>query len=137
MANPIRAPQGTASTNAVSTSLAVTTRSLRTPARCNNSPSVASVSEADGNSRGLTMPVRDRISQTANNATTMAKRAAFSPMVLAIMPASRLGWNRLELCRDDLGRRHQVLHAAEPCHVERQLQRLQRIGRAHVAAGFK
>src|SRR5258706_14507210 len=117
----MRAPQGTASTKAVRTSLAVTARSLRTLARCSSSQTVASVSEAEGSSRGLTIPVRDRISHAAKIATTMATRAAFTPNVTVIPSASDLGWIRLELRRHDFGGRHQILHAAELGHVERQL----------------
>ena len=59
--------------------LAVTARSPRTLARCESSASVASVSDADGSSRGLTMAVRDSISQIAKIATTIPSRAILIP----------------------------------------------------------
>src|SRR3954454_3149523 len=120
---PISAPTGTASANAVTTSVAVTARSLRTLARCRRSPSVASVSEAEGSRRGLTRPVRDRISHIANTATTMASRVAFTPNP-RIVPASELGRHRFELRRNNLGRRSKILHAAGLRHVERELHLL-------------
>src|ERR1700687_2272097 len=137
MANPIRAPTGTARIKAVSTSLAVTARSLRTLARCNSSQSMTSVSEAEGNRRGLTAPVRDRISHAANNATTTATRAAFIANVPAIVSASESGRNRLVMGRETFLRRRKILHAAEFGELERQLKLLQRIGSAHAAVGFQ
>src|ERR1700712_3988018 len=104
---------GMASANAVSTSVAVTARSLRTLARCSRSPSVDSVSEADGSSRGLTMPVRDRISHSAKIAATIAKRAILIPILPAIGCVSGPGRDRLELRRNHILDRHDVLQAAE------------------------
>src|ERR1700755_1742636 len=110
---------------AVSTSLAVTIRSLRMPARCSSCQSMTSVSDAEGRSRGLTLPVRARTSPTATSASTMAIRAAVSPSEPAIVVYSELGWNWLELGREDVRRRRQVFHAAEFGQVERQLQLFQ------------
>src|SRR5882724_2071026 len=119
MANPIRAPTGTARMKAVSTSLAVTIRSLRIAARCSNSQSMTSVSDADGSRRGLTMPVRDTSSHIANTATTMATRVA----LIANVPAtSEPGRNRRELRRENFLRRRKILHAAELGQLERQLK---------------
>jgi hypothetical protein len=78
---------GTAMTNAVNTSAPVTRISERTLDRPSRSVSVTRVSLAEGSSRGLTMPVRDSISHTANIATAIATRAAFIPSV-PIMSAS-------------------------------------------------
>src|SRR4051812_27388800 len=108
MKYPIKAPTGTASAKAVSTSFAVTARSLRTLARRSRLASVDSVSEADGSSRGLTMPVRDRISHSAKIARTIAKRAILIPK--PAMPGdSGFGRDRLELRRDHVLDRHDVL----------------------------
>src|SRR3954469_22996138 len=128
---------GTASAKAVSTSLAVTARSLRTLARCNRSPSVDSVSEADGSSRGLTIPLRDRNSHSAKIAITMAIRASLSPSEPGIAKISGFCRNRLELGRDDLRRGGQILHAAGPGHIERQLHLLRNVGAAHAAVDFQ
>src|ERR1700761_3595905 len=122
---------------AVTTSLAVTRRSLRTLARCNNSPSIASVSEAEGSRRGFTAPALARISHSAKTASTTATRAALIPRVPVIALASGFGRDRLELGRDDLRSRHQIVHAAHLCHVERKLHRRRYIGRAHVTAGLE
>src|SRR3954453_9744760 len=133
---PISAPTGTASANAVTTSVAVTARSLRTLARCSRSPSVASVSDAEGSRRGLTRPVRDSISHIANSATTIATRAAFTPMP-CIEAALGFGRNRLELGRDDVGGRRQILHAAGLGHVERELNFVRDLRPTHAAVGFE
>src|SRR6185369_17184037 len=61
---------GTDATCVVSASIFVT--DLSSWPRCKSSPSVASVSEAEGSRRALTRPVRDRSSHIANSATTMA-----------------------------------------------------------------
>src|SRR6201989_2233968 len=106
MRYPTRQPNGTAIAKATTTSLAVTIRSLRTLARCRRSPSVASVSVADGNSRGLTRPVRDRNSHSAKSATMIANREAMSAKRAAI---SGLGRHRLELGRVEVFGRHDVL----------------------------
>src|ERR1700710_2146941 len=135
MKYPIRAPTGTASANAVSTSLAVTARSLRTLARCNRSPSVDNVSEADGSSRGLTMPVRDSISHSAKIARTIAKRAILIPKP-AIVEISGPGRDRLELRRDHVLDRYDVLQPAEFRQIERQLHRGRYVGGGHVAFGL-
>src|SRR3984957_15511666 len=118
--SPISAPTGTAMMNAVNTSAPVTTRSARTPARARRSPSVAMVSLAEGSSRGLTSPVRDSNSHSANSTATIAKRASLTVSV-PVMDISGFGRHRLELRRDDLGRGHHILHAAEFCHGGRQL----------------
>ncbi len=52
---------------------------------------MASVSEAEGSRRGLTRPVRDRISHIANSATTMATRAAFTPNPRIAPPQGLVG----------------------------------------------
>src|SRR5512138_874849 len=134
---PISAPTGTASANAATTSVAVTARSFCMPARCSRSPSVTSVSDAEGSKRGLTMPVRDSISQMANNATTMPNRAALMANPLCITPALELGRDGLELGRDDLRRRPQILHAAGLGHVERELKLLRNLRSVHTAVGFQ
>src|SRR4051812_38148369 len=127
MKYPIKAPTGTASAKAVSTSFAVTARSLRTLARRSRSASVDSVSEADGSSRGLTMPVRDRISHSAKIARTIAKRANLIPRP-AIVLVSGLGRDRYELRRDHILDRYDVLQPAEFCQIERQLHRGRHVG---------
>src|SRR6267142_1687818 len=110
---------------AVSTSLAVTAGSLRIAARCSNSQSMSSVSEAEGSSRGLTMPVRDSVSHIANTATTMATRVALTANVPAIVAASEPGRNRRELGRENFLRRRKILHAAH--ERQRAIQRVERL----------
>src|SRR6202050_5556756 len=129
---PISAPNGTAMTKAVSTSAPVTRISDRTPGRPRRSTSVARVSLAEGNSRGLTMPVRDSNSHSANSAATMAKRDALTASALDI---SGPGRHRLELRRNDLACRHQVLHAAHPRHLQGEIDR--RGGHAAIGLEFQ
>src|ERR1700754_3553990 len=130
MRYPIRQPNGTAMAKATTTSLAVTIRSLRTLLRCRRSPSVASVSDADGSRRGLTRPVRDSNSHSAKSATMIANREAMS----AKRPAmSGLGRHRLELGRIQLFGRHDVLQPAELGEIHRELHRVLDVGFRHVA----
>src|SRR6202035_4579535 len=134
MRYPTRQPNGTAIAKATTTSVAVTQRSLRTLARCNRSPSVASVSDADGSSRGLTKPVRDSTSHSAKSATMIANREAMS----AKRPdMSGPGRHRLELGRIQVFGRHDVLQPAELGEIHRELHRVLDIGLGHVAVGFE
>src|SRR5437868_4148234 len=135
--NPTSVPKGTASANAASTSLAVTSRSLRTLARCSNSPSMASVSEADGSSRGLTVPVRDSTSHAANIAMTIARRAILIPRFAVILQISGFCRYRLELRGDHVLRRHDILQPAELGEVERQLHGVGYVRSRHVAVGLQ
>src|ERR1700748_2326184 len=121
MRYPTMQPNGTAIAKATTTSVPVTIRSLRTLARCSRSPRVASVSVADGNSLGLTRPVRDKNSHSANSATMIANREAMS----AKRPAmSGLCRHRLELRRIQLFGRHDVLQPAELGEIHRELHRI-------------
>src|ERR1700744_6161174 len=133
---PISAPAGTAMTNAVRTSAPGTRMSLRTFDRPRMLNNIAMVSLADGSSRGLTAPVRDSSSHAAKIAATMANRASLMGSV-AVMSASGFGRHRRELGRDDLARRHQVLHAAELGHVQRRLKCGRNVGARHAAVGIE
>src|ERR1700691_733325 len=123
-------------TNAVRTSEPVTRISVRTFERPNILNNIAMVSLADGSSRGLTAPVRDSSSHAAKIAATMANRAALMPSV-PVMSASGFGRHRRELGRDDLARRHQILHAAELGHVQRRLHGGRNVGARHAAVGLE
>src|SRR5581483_4808673 len=136
MRYPIRQPNGTAMVKATATSVAVTIRSLRTLARCRRSPRVTSVSDADGSSRGLTRPVRDKNSHSAKSATMIANREAMSAKRPA-MDCSGFRRHRLELRRIQLFRRHDVLQPAELGKVHRELHRVLDVRCGHVAAGLE
>src|ERR1700760_1266638 len=136
MRYPTMQPNGTAIAKATTTSLAVTIRSLRTLARCRRSPRVASVSDADGSSRGLTRPLRDSTSHSANSAAMIANRDRMSAKRVA-MRCSGPGRNRLELGRIQLFRRHDVLQPAELGEVDRELHGILDVRRGHVVAGLQ